>query len=87
MYQFKNGLKGPGQLGFQASIISSKLDESYVPICRVSIVEWKEPASALVLETVSDINKKKSDSSIFVTLARPLSDDHVVNCPLIELTE
>lgn len=84
MYQFKNGLKGPGQLGFQASIISSKLDESYVPICRVSIVEWKDPASALVLETVSDINKKKSDSSIFVTLARPLSDDHVVNCPLVE---
>lgn len=87
MYQFKNGFKGPGQLGFQASIISSKLDESYVPICRVSIVEWKEPASALVLETISDINKKKSDGSIFVTLARPLSDDHVVNCPLVELTE
>lgn len=84
MYQFKDGLKGPGQLGFQASIISSKLDESYVPICRVSIVEWKEPDSALILETVSDINKKKLEGSIFVTLARPLSDDHVVNCPLIE---
>jgi hypothetical protein len=87
MYQFKNGLKGPGQLGFQASIISSNLDESYVPICRVSIVEWKEPSSALVLETIFDINKKKSDGSIFVTLARPLSNDHVVNCPIIELTE
>jgi len=87
MYQFKNGFKGSGQLGFQASVISSKLDESYVPVCRVSIVEWKEPSSALILETVSDINKKKSDGSLFVTLARPLSDDHVVNCPLIEPTK
>ncbi len=84
MYQFKNGFKGSGQLGFQASIISSKLDESYVPICRVSIVEWKESASAFILQTVSDINKKKSAGDVFVTLARPLSNDHVVNCPLIE---
>lgn len=84
MYQFKNGFKGSGQLGFQPSIISSKLDEGYVPICRVSIVEWKDPSTATILETVSDIDKKKSDGSIFVTLARPLSNDHVVNCPLIE---
>lgn len=84
MYQFKNGFKGPGQLGFQASIITSKLDESYIPICRVSIIEWKEPESALVLETVSDINKMKADGSIFVTLARPLSNDHILNCPLVE---
>lgn len=87
MYQFKNGFKGPGQLGFQASIINSKLDESYVPICRVSIVEWKEPTSASVLETISDINKKKSEGSIFVTLARPLSSDHIINCPLVEPKE
>jgi hypothetical protein len=84
MYQFKNGFKGSGELGFQSSIIASKLDESYVPICRVSIVEWKDPASSSVLETISDINKQKSKGNIFVTLARPLSDDHVVNCPLIE---
>jgi hypothetical protein len=84
MYQFKNGFEGPGQLGFQASLIASKLDESYTPICRVSIVEWKDASTASVLETVSDINNKKSDGSIFVTLARPLSNDHVVNCPLIE---
>lgn len=84
MYQFKNGFKGSGQLGFQASVITSKLDESYVPICRVSIVEWKETSSATILETVSDIDNKKSDGSIFVTLARPLSNDHVINCPLVE---
>lgn len=84
MYQFKNGIKGTGPLGFQPSILGAKLDESYVPICRVSIVEWKDEKSAMVLETISDIESKKSDGSIFVTLARPLSEDHIMNCPIIE---
>jgi hypothetical protein len=83
MYQFKNGYKGSGELGFQASIIS-KLDEDYIPVCRVSVVEWKDATSATVLETVSDINEKKSDGDIYVTLARPLSEDHVVNCPIVD---
>ena len=84
MYQFKNGFKGPGELGFQSSIIDSKADEGYVPICSVSVVEWKDPSSADVLENISDINKKKAGNEIFVTLARPLSNDLVVNCPIIE---
>jgi hypothetical protein len=85
MYQFKNGFKGPGELGFQASVITSNLDEGYVPICRVSIVEWKEPASSSILENLADINSEKSKGNIIVTLARPLSNDHVINCPFIEL--
>ncbi|MGQ0605438.1 MAG: DUF7482 domain-containing protein [Candidatus Nitrosotenuis sp.] len=84
MYQFKNGIKGTGPLGFQPSVLSSKLDEGYVPICRVSIIEWKEEKTAVVLETISDIESKKLGGSIFVTLARPLSEDHIVNCPIIE---
>lgn len=83
MYQFKNGVKGAGPLGFQPSILSSKLDEGYVPICRVSIVEWKDN-SATILQTIPDIESKKAEGSIFVTLARPLSEDHVINCPIIE---
>jgi hypothetical protein len=86
MYQFKNGIKGSGQLGFQPSILSST-NQNYVPICRVLIVEWKNPADALILENVGDIDKKKSDRDIDVTLARPLSEDHVVNCPIIESTD
>jgi hypothetical protein len=39
----------------------------------------------MILETMSDIDSKKSDGSIFVTLARPLSSDHVINCPVIDL--
>jgi hypothetical protein len=85
MYQFKNGLKGSGPLGFQQNVLSTKLDESYVPICRVSIVEWKSESTASILETISDIDKKKSDGVIYVSLARPLSNDYMVNCPLIEL--
>ncbi len=85
MYQFKNGVRGPGPLGYQASILSSTLEEgSYVPVCRVSIVEWNDPIYAGILETVSDINSKKSEKMITVQLARPLSSDHIVNCPLIE---
>ena len=85
MYQFKNGIKGPGPLGYQASILSSTLEEgNYIPVCRVSIVEWNDPTYARILETISDINNKKSEKMITVQLARPLSNDHIVNCPLIE---
>jgi hypothetical protein len=85
MYQFKNGVRGSGPLGYQASILSSTLEEgNYIPVCRVSIVEWSDPVYAGILETISDINNKKSEKMITVQLARPLSNDHVVNCPLIE---
>jgi hypothetical protein len=85
MYQFKNGIKGPGPLGFQASVLDSKLDQSYVPVCRVSIVEWKDQKNPSILENLEDINKAKSAGDIDVILARPLSEDHVMNCPVIEL--
>jgi hypothetical protein len=85
MYQFKNGVRGPGPFGYQASILSSTLEDgSYIPVCRVSIVEWNDPIYAGILETVSDINNKKSEKMITVQLARPLSSDHIVSCPLIE---
>ncbi len=83
MYQFKNGIKGSGPLGFQPSIISATLD-NYVPVCRISIVEWKDEKSAIPLETLSDLESKKADGSVFVSLARPLSEDHIISCPIIE---
>lgn len=85
MYQFKNGIKGTGQLGFQQNVIGVKDDSSYVPLCRVSVVEWKDSKSSFILQTVADINKKKSEGSVFVTLARPLSNDYVLNCPLVNI--
>lgn len=85
MYQFKNGIKGTGPLGFQQSVINVRDDQGYVPLCRVYVVEWKDPKTASILETVSDINSKKADGSVHVTLARPLSEDYVVNCPIVNL--
>lgn len=85
MYQFKNGIKGSGPLGFQSSVIGSKLDQNYIPVCRVSIVEWKDQSESVILENIDDINKKQSDGKIRVQLARPLSEDHLINCPIIEL--
>lgn len=84
MYQFKNGVKGAGTLGYQPGVLSSALDERYIPVCRISIVEWKDAKSAIPLQTISDIESKRSDGSVFVTLARPQSEDHIVNCPIIE---
>lgn len=84
MYQFNNGIAGTGPLGFQQSVIGTKTDEGYVPLCRVSIVEWKDPSNASILENVDDIDRKRSNGQIFVTLARPLSNDYVLNCPAVE---
>ncbi len=84
IYQFKNGIIGNGELGFQPNIINTALDERYFPLCRVFIVEWKNDNSAKPLESIADIESKKSDGSVFVTLARPLSEDHLVDCTVIE---
>jgi hypothetical protein len=85
MYQFKNGIKGSGQLGFQASILNSKLDSSYVPVCRVSVVGWNAQKTPSILENIDDIDKAKLSGDIDVVLARPLSRDHLVNCPVIQI--
>ncbi|MGI0004652.1 MAG: DUF7482 domain-containing protein, partial [Candidatus Nitrosotenuis sp.] len=75
----------PGPRGFQASVLNTKLDQGYVPVCRVSIVEWKDQKTPSILENIADIEKLKSAGDIDITLARPLSEDHVMNCPVIEL--
>jgi hypothetical protein len=39
---FKNGVKGPGFIGFQASVVDSiPGDPGYTPLWKVCIVEWK----------------------------------------------
>jgi len=85
LFQFQNGIKGTGPLGFQAGIASSGLgDENYSPLWRISLIEWKIPQDASVLENLSDINAKKSEGEITVKLARPLNSYHIVNCPFID---
>ncbi|MGI0089551.1 MAG: DUF7482 domain-containing protein [Nitrosopumilaceae archaeon] len=85
LFQFINGIKGSGPMGFQAGIASSAPgDENYSPLWRISIISWKDPAQATVLETIADINAKKAAGDITVELARPMDSDHIVNCPFID---
>lgn len=85
LYQFTNGIKGSGPLGFQAGIASAALgDDTYSPLWRISVVTWNEPVKASVLETIDDINAKKSSGDVTIELARPMDSDHIVNCPFID---
>ena len=85
LYQFTNGIKGSGPMGFQPGIASTALgDDTYSPLCRIYTVTWKESVKASVLETITDINAKKSAGDITVELARPMDSDHIVNCPFID---
>ena len=85
LYQFTNGIKGSGPIGFQAGIASSALgDDTYSPLCRISVVTWNESVKPSVLETIADINAKKSAGDVTVELARPLDSDHIINCPFID---
>ncbi|MGI0008008.1 MAG: DUF7482 domain-containing protein [Nitrosopumilaceae archaeon] len=85
LFQFMNGIKGSGPMGFQAGIAASAPgDENYSPLWRISMIGWKDPSQASVLENISDINALKSAGKINVELARPMDSDHVVNCPFID---
>ena len=85
LYQFMDGIKGSGPLGFQPGIASAALgDENYSPMWRIFMISWNEPENALVLETKSDIDQFQSEGKISVTLARPMNSEHIVNCPFID---
>ena len=85
LFQFMNGIKGSGPMGFQAGIAAAAPgDENYSPLWRISVIGWKEPTDASLLETIGDINALKSAGKINAELARPMDSDHIVNCPFID---
>ena len=85
LFQFKNGIKGSGPLGFQAGVAGAVLgDENYSPMWRIYLVEWNDENSAKILETKSDIDSFHADDLLSVSIARPTSSDHIVNCPFID---
>ncbi len=85
LFQFKNGIKGSGPIGFQPGIAAAAPgDETYSPMWRIFLVEWNNPKDARVLETRADIDFYQSEESIMVSLARPMNSDHIVNCPFID---
>ncbi|MCV0393357.1 MAG: hypothetical protein K5790_08745 [Nitrosopumilus sp.] len=85
LFQFKNGIKGTGPLGFQPGIAGASLgDANYSPMWRIYLVEWNDAKSAQILETKSDIDSFKIDKLVTVSIARPTNSDHIVNCPFID---
>jgi len=85
LFQFQNGIKGSGSLGFQPGISTVNLSsENYSPMWHIYIVEWNNPENAKILETISDINSFKANDLISVSLARPMNSHHIVNSPLID---
>ncbi len=79
LFQFTNGIKGSGPMGFQAGIAGSKLgQDAYSPMWRISMITWN--TSAQVLENLSDINNYRTAGKIKVDDA-----GMIVNCPLIEI--
>ena len=85
LFQFKNGIKSTGPIGFQPGIASAAPgDKNYSPMWRIYTVEWVEPSEATLLQTKSDIDALESKGEILVDIARPLNSDHIVNCPFID---
>ena len=85
LFQFKNGIKGSGPLGFQPGIAASAPgDVNYSPMWRIFMISWNDPANASLLETVDDFNAFKKAGLIDINIARPMNADHIVNCPFID---
>jgi hypothetical protein len=85
LYQFMNGIRGSGPMGFQAGIAAgAQGDANYSPMWRINMIGWKDASNAAVLETMSDIAAYQKAGLIDVSLARPMDSDHIVNCPFID---
>jgi len=85
LFQFTNGIKGSGPMGFQPGIAAGAPgDANYSPMWRIFVIDWKDQSSAALLQTTDDINFYTSEGKINVNLARPMDSDHIVNCPFID---
>ena len=85
LYQFKNGIHGPGPLGFQPGIATAAPgDENYSPMWRIFLIEWQDPESVALMETIHDINYHQDMGMVNINIATPMNSDHIVNCPFID---
>ena len=82
LWIFKNGVKGPGFMGFQASVVDSiPGDSHYTPLWKVSIVEWKMTSGTTptILGSDNAIAAAQSKGQITITPTKV-----VVNCPILQ---
>ena len=82
-FQFKNGIKGSGSLGFQPEILSSN-EENYSPISKIYQIEWHNSKLAQILQTKSDIDSFDNDDLLTVSIARPTNSEYIINSPIID---
>jgi len=79
LYQFSNGIKGSGPLGYQSGIGSTKPgDQYYSPMWRIQVITWKDPSMATVLENTHDITSKSD-------LTSTAQAGFIVNCPFFSV--
>jgi hypothetical protein len=84
LFQFTNGIKGTGPMGFQSGIgAANPNDENYSPMWKISFIEWKDPSQARVLENLNDINVMLQKDLITLTPAE--EGRHIVNCPFFDV--
>jgi hypothetical protein len=85
LFQFKNGIKGSGSLGFQPEISSvSSNEENYSPISKIYLIEWHNSELAQILQTKSDIDSFHEEDLLTVSIARPTNNAYVINSPTVD---
>jgi len=84
LWIFKNGVKGPGLMGFQTNVLNSiPGDPHYTPLWKVNIVEWKTTGTNATTPTIlgsDDIIAyavKKGQITVTPT-------NIVINCPIVQ---
>jgi hypothetical protein len=80
LWIFKNGVKGPGLMGFQTNVLNSiPGDPHYTPLWKVNIVEWKTTSTPTILGSDDIIANAVSKGQITVT-----PTNVVINCPVVQ---
>jgi len=80
LWIFKNGVRGSGFMGFQASVVDSiPGDPGYTPLWKVNIAEWKTGVTPTLLGSDDAIAAAQTKGQITVT-----PTNVVVNCPILQ---
>lgn len=84
LYHFTNGYQSAGLFGYQEGISDAQPgDPKYSPICKISIISWKDPQNAKILENKNDIDNEVSSGNITVQDALVLDKNYILDCPII----
>jgi len=80
LWIFKNGVKGPGLMGFQTNVLNSiPGDPHYTPLWKVNLVEWKTTSAPTILGSDDIIANAVKKGQITVT-----PTNVVINCPVVQ---